>query len=904
MIPNAFRAAAAVWFMAPLTAAPQLTPQSPRVLGTDGSPTLEAYLPAGQRYAPDFPRPGAVLGWPVGTWHVRHDQLVRWYETVAAASPRAELFEYGRTHEERPLLLCAFSSPRNIERLDEIRTAHAEAVRAGAEDHDGPSIVWMGYGVHGNESSASNASLLLAYHLAAATGPEFEAYLDRTVILVDPCVNPDGGARFAHWANMHKGRHLTAAPAHRDHREAWPGGRTNHYWFDLNRDWLLLTHPESRGRIDMFQTWLPTVLTDYHEMGSGSTYFFQPGIPSRRNPLTPARNHELTAAIATYHAKALDGIGSQYFTQERFDDFYYGKGSTYPDVQGSIGILFEQASSRGHLVDSKLGEMSFPFTIRNQFTTSLSTLRAADELRAELGAYQREFHRNAVAEALEGGIAGWLFGGPGQETSRVEALADILARHGIEVRLARRTDDSETARMRYFVPADQPQYRLVRALFEDRTSLDDNTFYDVSAWSLAHSFDVPVEVIQRASVDSLRVRDPRPRSAPRSDGGGAPVALPADTTAFVCAWDSILSPPLVADLLAKGVRLRVTTAPISTQARVSEGMRINGPTVFAPGSILVPLTGQELSRETVSRLTAPLRGGGVPHAFLASGLIADAPDLGSASHPELQSPQVLIAVGSGVSAYEAGEVWHDMDTRMGLAATLVERDRLADMDLASFTHVVLVNGATAGWGETEEKALLTWTRKGGVLIATKRASVWAAEHRRTTPSAPHEHGPEAPAGSETEEPARRTYGDYESDRAATRIAGTIFRAAVDTSHPIAYGLGATIAVFRNFEQTLPEAADPYATPVRYTEDPLVAGFASRENVDRLAGSPAIRVERVGAGTVVAMIDNPVFRGVWYGTRRFLVNAIFFGHTVQRTGPIEERSEAEAMDYDHGHAHGR
>ena len=905
MIPNVIPAGlAAAMLTLPLAASPQLSPESPRVLGSDGSPSLADYLPTDQRYAPGFPGPESVLGWPVGTWHVRHDQLVRWYETVAAASPRVELFEYGRTHEGRPLLLCAFSSPRNIERLDEIRAAHVAAVRTGAREHDGPAIVWMGYGVHGNESSASNSSLLLAYHLAAAVGPDFEAYLDRTVILVDPCVNPDGGARFAHWANMHKGKHLTAAPAHRDHGEAWPGGRTNHYWFDLNRDWLLLTHPESRGRIDMFQSWLPTVLTDYHEMGSGSTYFFQPGIPSRRNPLTPVRNHELTAAIATYHAEALDGIGSQYFTEERFDDFYYGKGSTYPDVQGSIGILFEQASSRGHLVDTRLGEMSFPFTIRNQFTTSLSTLRAADELRLELGSYQREFHRDAVEEAREGDRAGWLFGGPGQEASRVEAMADILARHRIEMRLARQDGDRETARMRYFVPADQPQYRLARALFEDRTSWDDNTFYDVSAWSLAHSFDVPVEVITRSELQSLRIRDPRPQGAPESDGGGAPTALPADVTAFVVAWDSLASPPIVADLLRKGVRLRVTTAPLSSHGGVSEDMRVGEPTVFRPGSILVPLTGQELSRETVSRLTAPLRTG--EHMLLTSGLIPDAPDLGSASHPELQRPEVLIAVGSGVSAYEAGEIWHDLDTRMGLPATLVERDRIESMDLTGFTHVVLVNGSTTGWGSDEEEALRAWTRAGGVLIATKRAAVWTAEHLLTNAAAGHDHGEDVPptAESTAEASPRKAYGEYEADRAATRIAGTIFRADVDTSHPIAYGLDASLAVFRNFEETLPEASDPYSTPLRYAAAPLVSGFASEENVERLAGSPAVRVERVGSGTVIAMIDDPCFRGVWYGTRRLLVNAIFFGHTVQRTGPIEERSESEAMDYDHGHAHDR
>lgn len=906
MIPTALHAAALLSLAATLAAASpaaQTAPESPRVLGTNGAPSLEDYLPAGQRYAPDFPRPEDVLGWPVGTWHVRHDQLVRWYETVAALSPRAELMEYGRTHEGRPLLLCAFTSPRNLENLDEIRATHVDAVRSGAIDYDGPSVVWMGYGVHGNESSASNASLLLAYHLAAATGPELEAYLDRTVVLVDPCVNPDGGARFANWANMHKGRNLTAAPSHRDHGEAWPGGRTNHYWFDLNRDWLLLTHPESRGRIDMFQSWRPTVLTDYHEMGSGSTYFFQPGIPTRRNPLTPVRNHELTAAIATYHAEALDSIGSQYFTQERFDDFYYGKGSTYPDIQGGIGILFEQASSRGHLVDTSLGELSFPFTIRNQFTTSLSTLRAADELREELGSYQRKFHRDAMEEARSGDLAGWLFGGPGEEASRVEAMADILAHHGIEMRLARRAIDSQTSRMRYFIPAEQPQFRLVRAIFEDRTSWDDNTFYDVSAWSLAHSFDVPVQEIPRSQLSGLLVRDRRPSGAPRSDGGGAPQVLPEDVTAFVAGWDSLLSPPIVADLLRRGVRLRVTSKPISTQAGVARSMRTGGPTVFQPGSILVPLTGQELSREEVARLTAPLRTGAVPFALMASGLIADAPDLGSSSHPHLQEPKVLIAVGSGVSAYEAGEIWHDMDTRMGLAATLVERDRLSGMNLDDFTHVVLVNGATTGWGESEKDALRSWTRAGGVLIATKRAALWTAEHMLQNAEAKHSHDHDGEA-KDSGESTRKAYGDYEADRAATRIAGTIFRADVDTTHPIAYGLRESMPVFRNFEETLPESADPYATPVRYAKEPLIAGFAGEENVRHLAGTPAIRVERVGSGTVVAMVDNPCFRGVWYGTRRFMVNAIFFGHTVQRTGPIAERSEDEAMDYDHGHSHDR
>lgn len=920
MIPFARRAAAGLALIASLTAPVPAAPvpvqapvqaqmqaqNSPRVLGTGGAPTLEDFLPAGQSYDRAFPRPASVLGWPVGTWHVRHDQLVRWYEAVAATSPRAELFEYGRTHEGRPLLLCAFSSPRNLANLEDIRRRHVEAVQSGARNESGPQIVWMGYGVHGNESSASNASLLLAYHLAAATGPAMDAYLDRTVVLVDPCVNPDGSARFAQWANMHKGRHLASAGSHREHVEAWPGGRTNHYWFDLNRDWLLLTHPESRGRIAMFQRWLPTVLTDYHEMGSSSTYFFQPGIPSRRNPMTPERNHELTAALAAFHADALDDIGSQYFTQERFDDFYYGKGSTYPDIHGSIGILFEQASSRGHLMETAQGELSFPFTIRNQFVTSLSTLRGADELRDTLGAYQRNFYADALAEARKGDLGGWMYGGDGAEASRVEAMTDILVRHGIEVRVARPQvsvgQSAATQRLPYFIPADQPQVRLVKALFEDRTSWDDNTFYDVSAWSLAHSFDVAVREVPRGEAARLALGNRRGERAPRSDAGGARTDLPADVVGIVARWDSLDTPPVVAELLRRGVRLRVLTEPLSSDAGAPAEMRAGPAAVFPPGSVLVPLTGQELPRAEIARLTAPLRAPGVPHVLLASGLINGAPDLGSGSYPQLEEPRVLLAVGSGVSAYEAGAIWHDMDTRMGLAATLVERDRLFEMDLEPFTHVVLVTGATSGWGEDERTALKIWVRAGGVLVATRRSSVWAAEHFLSHAPADHDHGDEDEHNHDAPEP--RAYRDYEADRATTRIAGTIFRASVDTTHPIAYGLAEELPVFRNHEEVLPESNDPYATPLRYTESPLVAGFASPENVERLARTPAVRVERVGAGTVIAMVDDPCFRGVWYGTRRLLVNALFFGHTISRTGPIGPRTEEEAMDYDHGHSHNR
>ena len=291
-------------------------------------------------FDPAIPTPEEVLGYQVGEWHVRHDQLVRYMEVLAQKSDRINFEIIGRTHEQRPLVMLTVTAPNKLTQIEQIRQAHlARLGNNSKKANDEPAVVWMGYSVHGNESSGSNASLLTAYYLAAAQGDEINNLLNNTVILLDPSLNPDGLARFANWANSNRGMNLSSDPKTREHTENWPSSRTNHYWFDLNRDWLLLQHPESRARIAKFHQWKPNVLTDFHEMGPNSSYFFQPGIPSRKHPITPIENVTLTKAIANYHAKTLDENNALYFTEESFDDFYYGKGSTYPDVNGGIGIL-------------------------------------------------------------------------------------------------------------------------------------------------------------------------------------------------------------------------------------------------------------------------------------------------------------------------------------------------------------------------------------------------------------------------------------------------------------------------------------------------------------------------------------------------------------------------------------
>ena len=397
-------------------------------------------LPRVDSYDPAIPAPAAFLGFEPGEQHVRHDQLAAYVRRLAELSPRLVVEEQGRTHEGRPQLLLTVSSPGNLARREEIRRRHAALSEPPFDEPPAadleamPVVVWLGYSIHGDEASGANAALLVAYHLAAARGREVEDLLARAVVLLDPSLNPDGLDRFAQWANAHRGAVPVDDPEHREHVQPWPSGRTNHYWFDLNRDWLLVQQPESRARVATFQRWRPNLVADFHEMGSDATFFFQPGVPARQNPLTPPENLELTRAIAGFHAAAFDRAGRLYFTEETYDDFYYGKGSTYPDVQGAVGILFEQASARGHRQQTENGLLTFADAIANQVRASFSTLAGADDKRRELLAWQREAYRRALAAAARAPVAGWVVG-DGGDPARAAALLAVLRAHGVEVRL-------------------------------------------------------------------------------------------------------------------------------------------------------------------------------------------------------------------------------------------------------------------------------------------------------------------------------------------------------------------------------------------------------------------------------------------------------------------------------------
>ena len=827
---------------------------------------LNYYLPD-ITYDEAIPTPQEFLGFQIGEWHISHDQQLAYMRELARLSPRITLTEYARTHEQRPLIYLTITSEDNHGRIDEIEAQHralnTPGESADMEVADQPVVLYQGFSIHGNEPSGGNAAPLVAYYLAAGQSAEVQRTLDEVVILFDPCYNPDGFTRFSTWANMHKNKNLTSDPQDREYDEAWPGGRTNHYWFDLNRDWLLQQHPESRGRIETFHRWKPNVLTDHHEMGTNSTFFFMPGEPTRIYPITPQLNQDLTAEIGEYHAEALDEIGSLYYSGEGYDDFYVGKGSTYPDVNGCIGILFEQASSRGHIQESANGILTFPFTIRNQVTTALSTHRACTELGEDILTFQRDFYNDAMDEARADDRAGFVFGEP-YDQSRLDAFIEVLRRHQIEVyeleddiTVGDQTFEQESS---YMVPMEQAQYRMVKAAFETITTFEDSLFYDVSTWTLPMAFDIPYAEISRGSFqqgalgDALEdLRPEREAMMPqRSDYG------------YLLNWSDYYAPKALYYLQDNGLRTRLSDSAFELDGRS-----------YAAGTVLIPVQNQGMtSREIYDLVQEAARRSGAKIYGASTGLTPVGPDLGSRGFTTLDKPEVLIVVGEGVRSYDAGEAWHVLDTRYEVIVSKGEADDLGSMDLSRYNVIVLPDGYYSTVSDRGINNLQSWVSQGGTLIGMQGALQWMNRNGLGAVTFTSN------STGDDESVERRPYAKLSRDRGGAVVGGSIFNTEVDMTHPLLYGFyRKNLPVFRAGTATMEPAANAYATPVLYTNEPLLSGYINEENLENLAGKAAIIVSGRGRGKVIYMADNPNFRAFWYGTNRLFANAIFFGQAI-------------------------
>lgn len=839
---------------------------------SDGAPEdVDWYLPWAAEYKQDVPTPEDVLGWQVGERHVNYDQLIRYFQALDRASDRVTVRESKRTYGLNPMLEVRVTTSDNQENLEEIRTGRLEAM-APDSDRDlteYPLVNYLGYSIHGDEHSGASASMVVAWHLAAAQDDRTRELLEDNIVLIEPAMNPDGVHRFATWVNSHRGHTPTGDPQNREHRQVWPRARTNHYWFDLNRDWLPVQHPESRHRVELFHDWRPNIVGDWHEMGRQSTYFFQPGDPDRNNPRTPERNYELTADIAEFHGEILDEYGVTYFTEEVFDDYYYGKGSTYPDIQGSIGILYEQASARGHLRETRHGLRSYADAVRNQTLTSFSALEAGHELREELLEFQQGFFQDAMDEARGDRTKGFVFGATGDPGRNAE-LVELLLRQDIEVLPLEEDMEVDGERFAageaWVIPTEQAQYRFIRAMWDRQHEFPDTWFYDVSTWTLPLAFNMPTAELSNRELFRAETGDPLEEPPPqrgRVDDLEEPVAWAFD-------WKPFYAPRLLNQLLEEGVRARVSTETFT--AETAEGERD-----FGRGAIVIPVGKQDevTAGELRSLLRRNARDVGVEVAGVTQGLTPRGIDMGSPSLEVIEPIRPMIVVGDGVSMLEAGELWHLMDYRWEIPVSLVERRELGSADLDRYTHIFMVNGNWSQLSESSSKALKEWTRDGGSLVAQKSGLEWVNDSELYDLEF---------ISREKGDAERLDYADFPADRAAQVIGGSIFHVDLDLTHPLAYGYDrAQLPMLRNSTRFLEPSDNPYINVGVYDEEePRLSGYVSEENLEASAGTASILADTVGSGEVILFTDNPSFRAFFFGSSRLIANSLFFNGAIGST----------------------
>ena len=806
-------------------------------------------------YDENIQSPEEFLGYEIGDQHTRHDLILAYFKYLSSISEKADLITYGKSYEGRTLTLLSISSTENLKNLENIKKEHLKSTIPGSIktiNENLPVIVNLGYGIHGNEPSSSEAALLTAYTLIASKNKKILQLATNSVVFIDPTLNPDGRDRHSQWANQYKSINLVADSNDAEHNESWPRGRTNHYWFDLNRDWLLAIHPESRGKLNWLHEWYPNVVVDAHEMGTNSNYFFDPMKPSASvKPLIPQENVDLYPIFAEYYVKYMDSIGSVYYTKESFDETYPGYGSTYSDLQGGLALLFEQASSRGHVQETNYGKMTFGFTIRNQFLNSIATVEAAVDNKVLLRDYQKRFFESSLSEFKNEKIKAYEFGDI-HDKNRTQAFIDKLLIHKIKV--YKKGD-------KYVVPVNQVQSRMVKNFFETNDKYLDSVFYDASAWSVSNFYNMKHKPLRSFDINKVTMIDEEQLSLNSK--------ISKSSYAYILDWDDYNAPAALNHLHKNGVISYSAHKPFSIKVNKNNQVRS-----FNYGTVMVPVSKQKVDSEKLFEIVKSTQDKfNIPVFGTETGYSSAGIDLGSNYFRINKKVNVAMLIGDGVSSYEAGEVWHLLDTRVHIPLTKIRLNQFNRTSLDKYTTIVMVSGTYNQISESGIKKIKDWVSKGNTLITIGSASSWAIKKEIVKESL-----------VETKKDtifSRKRYIDAREYSGRERIGGSILKADLDLTHPLAFGYrDQSIPVYKNNNVFINKSKSHYSSVALYSKDPHIDGYISKNNMENnLKGSASLIVSGAGSGRVILFADNPNFRGTWYGTNKLFLNAIFFGANI-------------------------
>lgn len=792
--------------------------------------------------------PEAFLGYELGSRFSRHHQVVDYYNYLAAALPQQIKIEYyGETNEGRPLFIAIFSTEENMSNLEAIRKAHLQDLEMPGSNNK--AIVWMSYNVHGNESVSTEASMQTIYDLLTAK----KDYLENTVVIIDPCINPDGRDRYVNWYNQFKNTPFQVDPNSTEHHEGWWSGRSNHYMFDLNRDWAWLTQIESQQRLKKYNLWLPHIHVDFHEQGVDSPYYFAPAAEPYHEVITDFQR-SFQETIGKNHARYFDANGWFYFTKEVFDLFYPSYGDTYPTYNGSIGMTYEQGGSgRAGLgiINANGDTLTLKDRIAHHLTTGLSTVEMAAAHAPKLNDEFRKFYNQPKtythkSYALKG------------SKDRINSMTALLDRHEIRYGFSAGTtakgfnyQSGQNGQMNLdentlVISVNQPKGTLVKVLFDADSKLSDSLTYDITAWSLPYAYGL--ETV--ASTTLLPVK-----SAALSGNLTFPTNHPV---AFLAKWNDLKDAQFLADLLKSGIRVRRASRPFTLAG-----------TKWERGTLIITQGDNREMPNFESKLESLA---GLHNRELMgaeSGFVADGKDFGSRYVSEIKPAKIGVLSGEPTSTLRFGEIWHFMEQQLKYPLTVLDEGYFDRVDLNKYDILILPDGY--GYGRflngNRRNALANWVRQGGKLIAMGQAlsslqgdAGFSIAQKADTEKDSKEIRPEPFEGSERE-------------RIKNAITGAIFKAQVDPTHPLAFGYGSTYFTLKlgsNAYKYLEEGTVAY---LERDAEP-VSGFAGSEALKAIPETLVFGAESMGRGQVVYFVDNPLFRGFWENGKLFFANALF------------------------------
>jgi len=792
--------------------------------------------------------PSEFLGYGLGSEFTRHHQVVDYYKYLADNAPdRVKLVEYGKTNERRPLYVAYVSTAENILDLESIRAEHLK--NTIGEGSPTKAIVWLSYNVHGNESASTEASMQTIYELLTVKA----SYLKNTVVIIDPCINPDGRDRYVNWYNQFKNTPNNIDPNSKEHHEGWLSGRSNHYMFDLNRDWAWLTQIESQQRIKVFNQWLPHVHVDFHEQGVNNPYYFAPAAEPFHEVVTDFQR-DFQVTIGKNHAKYFDANGWFYFTKEVFDLLYPSYGDTYPTYNGSIGMTYEQGGSgrAGLGIKTIIGDtLTLQDRIAHHLTTGLSTVEVASKHVEKLNKEFKKFYQKKNFKYMSYVMNG--------DPDKIDALATLLESHEIKYGWAKegivkgylynsgKLGTLKTTHTSLVVSTNQAKGTLAQVLLEPSTKLSDSLTYDITAWSLPYAYGLEA-IASQTLVDS---DTPANRTVPPPQGD----YISEDNYAYISDWSSMKDARFLTALMKENIRVRFAKNPFHVEGKE-----------FDRGSLIITKGDNKNHNDFVETLSRVAKNNKTVLTPTNTGFVEKGNDFGSRYVPMITDTKIAMLSGEPTSTLEFGEIWHFFEQQLHFPLTILDTEYYDEMDISEYDVLILPNGwYTKFFNESRLEELKDFVRNGGKLIAMEGA----------IKGINGEHGfkiKEKEVKKDSTE-VILPYEEAEREDIKNSITGAIFNTKVDPTHPLAYGYGdqyftlkLTDDAYENLDSGTVAYLEKNTTPI--------SGFAGSEAKKKIANTLVFGVEKLGKGQVVYMVDNPLFRGFWENGKLFFVNALF------------------------------